>query len=179
MATSPEQLYAGVLLDLAVAAECVEAVAEETARLAALFAATAGLARFFANPIQGVEDKERVVAEVVEGLALSDLLRRFLGVLLRNRRVQLFPEIATAFRRAHDARRGVERVAVASARAMDAASVAALATHLGRRLAKEVEVAVEVAPELIGGLVVQVGSEEIDGSIRGRIRGLRAHLLAE
>jgi len=179
MATPPAQLYAGVLLDLAVAADQVEAVAAETARLAALFGATPGLSRFFANPIQAAAAKERVVAEMVEGLALSDLLRRFLGVVRRNRRLQLFPEIATAFHRAYDVRRGVERVAVRSARAMGAGSVTALATRLRSRLQKEVEVEVEVAPDLIGGLVVQVGSEEIDGSIRGRLKGLRAHLLAE
>jgi len=179
MATAPEQLYAGVLLDLAVDATQVEAVAAEVASLDALFAATPGLPRFLANPVQSTEVKERLVTEAVEGLGLSDLMRRFLGVVLRNRRLQLFRSIAAAFRDAYDARRGVERVAVASARPMAAEQVAALASHFGERLEKRVEVDVEVAPELIGGLVAQVGSEEIDGSIRGRLRGLRAHLLAE
>jgi len=179
MATAPEQLYAGVLLDLAVEADQVDAVAAEVTSLDALFAATPGLTRFFANPVQGVEAKAQMVTDVVEGLSLSDLMRRFLGVVLRNRRLQLFPEIAAAFRRAYDAERGVERVEVVSARPMDEAQVAAVASRLGSRLQKAVEVEVEVAPDLIGGMVVHVGSEEIDGSIRGRLKGLRAHLLAE
>lgn len=179
MATAPEQLYAGVLLDLAVDADQVEAVAAEVASLDALFAATPGLTRFLANPVQTAETKARLVKEVVEGLGLSDLMRRFLGVVLKNRRLQLFPEIAGAFRRVHDIRRGVERVAVASARALGAEQVAAVASRLRSRLERAVEVEVEVIPDLIGGLVVQVGSEEIDGSIRGRLKGLRAHLLAE
>jgi F-type H+-transporting ATPase subunit delta len=179
MATAPEQLYAGVLLDLAVEAKQVDAMAAEVASLDALFTATPGLPRFLANPVQSAEAKERLVAEAVEGLSLSDLMRRFLGVVLRNRRLQLFPEIADAFRDAHDAQRGVERVSVASARPLDRDQVATVATRLGSRLEKAVEVEVKVAPDLIGGLVVQVGSEEIDGSVRGRLKGLRAHLLAE
>ncbi len=179
MATEPEQLYAGVLLDLAVEAEALEAVAEEVARLDALFASTPGLSRFFANPVQSVEAKEKVVAEMVEGLSLSDLMRRFLGVVLHNRRLQLFPGIARAFRQAHDAQRGVERVDVTTARALDESQVEMVAARLGERLGKAVEVEVEVAPQLIGGMVVHVGSEEIDGSVRGRLKGLRAHLLAE
>jgi len=57
MATEPEQLYAGVLLDLAVEADAGESVAAETERLAGLFEATPGLRRFFANPIQSAEAK--------------------------------------------------------------------------------------------------------------------------
>ncbi len=179
MATSPDQLYAGVLLDLAGAAEAVDAVNGEVARVEALFDATPGLDRFLANPVQPVEAKEKVVAEMVEGLGLSDLMRRFLGVVLKNRRLQLFPAIADAFRRAYDARRGVERVALESARPLAEGEVAEVARRLGGRLDKDVEVEVEVRPGLIGGMVVHVGSEEIDGSVRGRLKGLRAHLLAE
>lgn len=179
MATSPDQLYAGVLLDLAGDAEAVDAVNGEVARVDTLFHATPGLDRFLANPIQPMEAKEKVVAEMVEGLGLSDLMRRFLGVVLKNRRLQLFPEIAGAFRRAYDTRRGVERVALESARPLADGEVAKVARRLGGRLDKEVEVEVEVQPGLIGGMVVHVGSEEIDGSVRGRLKGLRAHLLAE
>ncbi|RMF88264.1 MAG: ATP synthase F1 subunit delta [Nitrospirae bacterium] len=178
MASEAAELYARVLLDLADEAGATEAVAGEVGRIDGLFAETPGLSRFFASPVQALEAKEGIVAEMVRGLELSDLMRRFLGVLLKNRRLDLFPEIAAAFREAFDERRGVARVEVETALPLEAAEEAEVAERLGSRLGREVELEVAVQPDLIGGLVVRVDSEEIDGSVRGRLKGLRAHLLA-
>jgi F0F1-type ATP synthase delta subunit len=41
-----------------------------------------------------------------------------------------------------------------------------------------VEATRHVDPDLIGGLVLQAGSLRVDGSVRGRLDGLREELLA-
>ena len=51
-----------------------------------------------------------------------------------------------------------------------------LSAGLGRIYRRPVVVHVQVEPELIGGLLVKVGDEVIDGSIAGRIAELRARL---
>ncbi|HEX9593975.1 MAG TPA: ATP synthase F1 subunit delta [bacterium] len=177
MHTESAQLYAGVLLDLADAAGATDRVAGEVQDVAGLFAATPGLDRFFASPVQRVEPKRQVLGQIVDGLGVSDLTRRFLGVLLDNRRFQLMPAIAATFRERLDTRRGILRVQVESARGLSQAEVATIAARLGTRLGKSVDVEVAARPELIGGLVAHVASEEIDGSVRGKLRGLRTALL--
>jgi F-type H+-transporting ATPase subunit delta len=177
MLTESAQLYAGVLLDLADEAGATDQVAGEVQEVARVFAATPGLDRFFASPVQNAEHKRRVLGEIVDGLGVSDLTRRFLGVLLDNRRLQFTQAIAATFRELLDARRGILRVQVESARGLAAAQVAAIAARLGSRLGKKVHVDVAARPELIGGLVAHVASEEIDGSVRGKLRGLRTTLL--
>jgi F-type H+-transporting ATPase subunit delta len=177
MLTESAQLYAGVLLDLADQAGATDQVAGEVQGIAHLFADTAGLDRFFASPVQRVDHKRQVLGQIVDGLGLSDLTRRFLGVLLDNRRLQFTPEIAATFREMLDTRRGILRVQAESARGLSQAEVAAIAARLGTRLGKSVDVDVAARPELIGGLVVHVASEEIDGSVRGKLRDLRTALL--
>jgi F-type H+-transporting ATPase subunit delta len=177
MRTESAPLYAGVLLDLADQAGATDQVAVEMPQVAGLFAETPGLGRFFASPVQRAEHKRRVLDQIVTGLDLSDLTRRFLGVLLDNRRLQFLPAIAETFRELLDIRGGILRVQVESARGLSAAEMAAIAARLGTRLGKTVDVDVAARPELIGGLVAHVASEEIDGSVRGKLRGLRTVLL--
>ena len=176
MLTESATLYAGVLLDLADEAGAIDQTAGEMQDLAHLFADTPGLDRFFASPVQRAEHKQQVLGQIVDGLGVSDLTRRFLGVLMDNRRLQFMPEIAETFREMLDTRRGILRVQVESARGLSKAEVAAIAERLGSRLRKSVDVEVAEHPELIGGLIAHVASEEIDGSVRGKLRGLRAAL---
>jgi len=177
MITESAHLYAGVLLDLAVAAKATDQVAGEVRAVARLFHDTPGIDRFFASPVQRAEHKRAVVQRIVTGLNLSDLTRRFIGVVLDNGRFAVMPAIAEAFHALLDAQRGIVRVQVESARPMDAAEVSAVTQRLAARLGKEIEVEVADRPDLIGGLVAHVQSEEIDGSVRGKLRGLRTALL--
>jgi F-type H+-transporting ATPase subunit delta len=51
---------------------------------------------------------------------------------------------------------------------------AQLTEHLGKRL----ELDVKVDPSLIGGVVLRLGDQVIDGSLSGRLRAIEAALLA-
>ncbi|MCA1711447.1 MAG: F0F1 ATP synthase subunit delta [Actinobacteria bacterium] len=62
---------------------------------------------------------------------------------------------------------------VTSAVALDAEQQERLAVALGRSLGREVQVQVEVDPKVLGGLVVRVGDEVIDGSTVHRLREAR------
>ncbi|QNG18271.1 F0F1 ATP synthase subunit delta [Rhodococcus triatomae] len=62
---------------------------------------------------------------------------------------------------------------VTSVSALSQAQSDRLATTLTRLYGKPVTVHVEVDPELLGGLVVRVGDEVIDGSAAGRLAALR------
>ncbi|MEO9221394.1 MAG: F0F1 ATP synthase subunit delta [Mycobacteriaceae bacterium] len=65
---------------------------------------------------------------------------------------------------------------VRSAVALSAEQEQRLAANLSRTYRREVTVHVEVDPALVGGMVIQVGDEVIDGSIAGRLDALRRKL---
>lgn len=53
----------------------------------------------------------------------------------------------------------------------------ALAQKLGRIYGREMSIHAEVDPSLLGGMVVRVGDEVIDGSTSGKLERLRNHLV--
>lgn len=53
-----------------------------------------------------------------------------------------------------------------------------LEKNLARRFGDEVETEYELDPLLLGGVVVRVGDEVIDGSLAGKLAGLREKLVA-
>ncbi|WP_291313859.1 F0F1 ATP synthase subunit delta [Corynebacterium sp. UBA2622] len=74
--------------------------------------------------------------------------------------------------------RGKTVARVTTAEALSEPQREALAGKLQNIYGREMAVHTEVDPSLLGGMVIRVGDEEIDGSTRGKIMRLRADLAA-
>jgi F-type H+-transporting ATPase subunit delta len=70
------------------------------------------------------------------------------------------------------AHKGETRAEVTSAYPLSAEQVDALAAKLRTRVGREVSLETRVDPAIMGGLVVKIGSQMIDSSIRTRLNTL-------
>ena len=112
----------------------------------------------------------------VLSLETGGSLARFITLLAENRRLEALPEIQGLFaelRREHD---GIAEVVVRTARDLGAAQIELIGKSLQRRLQRQVEVVVEVDDSLLGGAVLRVGDQVIDGSLTGQLAALAASL---
>lgn len=75
--------------------------------------------------------------------------------------------------------RGKAVARVASAEALSDAQRTALAGKLEQIYGREMAIHSEVDPSLLGGMVVRVGDEVIDGSTRGKLERLRTDMAAQ
>jgi F-type H+-transporting ATPase subunit delta len=137
----------------------------------------ADVATFLISPALTRRAREPVLAGALEGNS-SPLLRKFLGVLNQNNRLDLIRAIAAAYREALDERGGRVRVWVRSAAPLDDAERDRLRGALAASLGKEPILAVRIEPELLGGLMIQVGDRVYDSTVRSRLDALRTQLLA-
>ncbi|MGH6787410.1 MAG: F0F1 ATP synthase subunit delta [Novosphingobium sp.] len=164
--------YASALYDLASEQGFVSAVEGDLDTLAAALAESADLAALIRNPQVAREAAGKAVEGVAELLGLSPLTRNFLGVLAHNRRLSKLPETIRAFAAIAATARGEVTAEVTSAHPLSDAQLAALADKLKAREGKEVKLKASVDPDILGGLVVRIGSRQIDSSIRTRLNTL-------
>jgi F-type H+-transporting ATPase subunit delta len=154
-----------------------DAVAAELTEFVRATSTHPDVATFLASPVVGKRAKAAALAQALAGA--SELFRGLIGVLARNNRLYLLPEVASAYRQLLDTRAGRVRVKVASAVPLSDAQTAALTANLKALLGhQEPFLDVRVDPDLLGGLVVQVGDSVIDTSVRSRLQSLRSLLLA-
>ena len=74
--------------------------------------------------------------------------------------------------------RGKSVARVVAAEALSSAQREALASKLENIYGREMAIHTEVDPSLLGGMIIRVGDEEIDGSTRGKLARLRTDLAA-
>jgi F-type H+-transporting ATPase subunit delta len=137
--------------------------------------ATPALERVLGHPAVPAERKRAVLAAVLDRPA-DHLAVRLAALLSERRRLALLPQIERSYVEQWNRRRGAVTAEVATASALAPAQEEALASALRRLGGRAVEVRGEVRPDLLGGVVVRMEGRVFDGSVRGRLRALRAAL---
>jgi F-type H+-transporting ATPase subunit delta len=164
--------YASALFELASEAGFVSAVEGDLETLDEALRESPELRALIRNPEVSREALGRVLNGLGAQLNLSDLTRNFLGVLAQNRRVGELPKIIRAFRSIAAVQRGEVTAEVASAHPLSDEQLTTLEQKLRARQGRTVKLKTRVDPDLLGGLVVTIGSQRIDSSIRSRLNSL-------
>ena len=174
------RVYAQSLLELAEAAGGEEKIAETGEQLQSLLEivrAEPAFAEFLRSPIVKRSSRGESLKRVLDG-QVSDLLLRFILVLNDKGRLGRLSDIAAAYDEMLNDRFGRIEVDVFTVEGrLDDAQMSLLADKVRSRLGKEPVFHQYSDPSLLGGLVLRVGDQLIDGSVRGRLRGLRESLM--
>lgn len=164
--------YAAALFDLASEQGQVTAVERDLDTLGEAVHQTDDFAALIRNPQITREATAKAMDAIADLLSLSGLTRNFLGVLAHNRRLAALPDVVRAFSAIAAAQRGEVTAQVTSAHPLSDAQLKALTEKLKAREGKDIKLTASVDPEILGGLVVRVGSRQIDSSIRTRLNSL-------
>jgi F-type H+-transporting ATPase subunit delta len=144
--------------------------------LAGMLAADPRTRQFLETPQVRPEQKKEALRQALAGRA-PELFVRFVMVLVDKRRQTLLPEIAQAYRALVDQRMGRARVDVAISHAPDEALQAEIQRALEVQLGRTVIPTYRVDPELLGGMVLRLGDEILDSSVRSSAAQLRRRLM--
>ena len=164
--------YALALFELARDGKALDSVAESLATLKSALAESADLKALTQSPLIGREDAAKAVAAVAKLLKLDKLTGRTLGVLAENRRLAQIPNVIRAYETLLSAHKGETRAEVTSAFPLSKTQVTALAKQLKARTGRDTALDLAVDPAIMGGLIVKMGSQMIDGSLRTRLNTL-------
>jgi F-type H+-transporting ATPase subunit delta len=168
--------YALALFELARDAKQIEAVGASLATLRGAIEQSDDLRTLINSPLIAREEQARAVGAVVGSLSLDQLTGNFIGVLAQNRRLPQLPNVIRAFNLLAARHRGEITAEITSARPLDDDQVGAIKQQLRARIGRDIAVDLSVDPAILGGLVVKVGSQMIDSSIRTKLNTL-AHAM--
>lgn len=164
--------YAVALFDLARDSNALDTVAGSLAGLKAAAAQSADFKSLINSPVLSREAAGKTIAAVASSMGLDPLTTKFLGVLAANRRLGQLPAVIRAYETLLSNHKGEARAEVTSAHPLDADQVTALSRSLRARVGRDVAIDAKVDPAILGGLVVKIGSQMIDSSIRTRLNTL-------
>jgi F-type H+-transporting ATPase subunit delta len=143
----------------------------------ALIVSDAQVARLIADPAVAADRVAGLIVEVAGG-DLGERGSNFVKVLAENDRLSLLPEIGVQFETLKADAEGTLEATITSAQELSQAQLDELVAGLKARFNRAVNVQVAVDPELIGGAVIAIGDQVIDGSVKGRLQRMSFALQA-
>jgi F-type H+-transporting ATPase subunit delta len=176
MNTAIGQRYAKALFELASEEGSLDSSRASLERLSEILAQHSELKNVWANPIFSREERRQVFSQVMKRVDAPPGLLRFVDLLVAKNRLAYLPEIIRAFRAMVDERLGRQTILVRTPHELKAEEKAHLQSRLEESLGRQVVLTIETDPALITGIVIQMGSRVIDGSVRGQLNKLRQTL---
>jgi F-type H+-transporting ATPase subunit delta len=174
--TAVAERYARSLYELAAEANAVGDVERDLSGFEGLLKESPDLDRLIRSPVFAADEQSRAIAAVLARAGIGGLAGNFLRVLANNRRLFAAPVIIAAFRRITAEARGEASAEVTSAHALSADQENELKAALKSVAGKDVTIAAKVDPSLLGGLVVKMGSRQIDTSLKTKLASLKLAL---
>jgi len=170
------QPYAQALLSIAQSQNLTEEVAEDTRTFLGLLRGSQELTNFLSNPFVKQENKKNVLKQLL-GEGGNSYLRNFLLLLVDRRRIAFLEPILQQYlvllRQLNQTVLAEITSAVPLTEAQQQAITEKVITFTK---ARQVELETKIDSDLIGGVIIKVGSQVIDASLRGQLRRLSLRL---
>ncbi|NBS99722.1 MAG: ATP synthase F1 subunit delta [Betaproteobacteria bacterium] len=126
----------------------------------------AGWSRMIARLAAGLQDP------VTNRMLANPAQKNFIQLLVSNERLSVASALAEAFETLRNTHEQVLDAHIVSAFTMDALQQQSLVDVLKAKYGRNVKVSVEIDESLIGGVIIRIGDEVIDASIRGKVSQL-------
>ncbi|NJM98313.1 MAG: F0F1 ATP synthase subunit delta [Phormidesmis sp. RL_2_1] len=168
--------YAQALLSVAQSKNQVDEISQVAADILSLLKESEEFSAFLANPVADKDVKKGVLKKVL-GDESNQQMKNFLMLLVDKNRIYLTEPILQQFQsQVRELRQTVLATVTSAIELTDEQKETVKQKVLGMTGAQSVELESSIDPELIGGVIIKIGSQVLDASVRGQLRRISLQL---
>jgi F-type H+-transporting ATPase subunit delta len=169
--------YSEAMLELAISAKQEDKVFEELKLITAVIGSDPEMTIVINHPAIDAGEKKSFLSDLFKG-KISELSANLIGLLADKRRLDLIPFIESSYRELLNERKNIVSATLSCSERLADSAVANIKAQLTEHLGKTLELEVQVDSSLIGGVVLRMGDQVIDGSLKGQLKALEKSLLS-
>jgi F-type H+-transporting ATPase subunit delta len=164
-------VYARSLFEVANEAGKLDVVREQLGQFAGALEKDRELQVFFFSPYFSTQEKKDGLDKAVTGA--DPIFQNFLELLLEKHRAPAVFRIRRELDRLWEQENQLLPVQITSAIELDTKTIKSIGDRVGDQTGRKVDLSSSVEPDILGGIIVRVGNNVIDASIRARLDQLR------
>lgn len=168
MGSVAAERYAAALYEVACEAHAEESTLGELREASACFQEFPELLRIFSAPFIPKTERLDTVKAVFTGMLCQNVLN-FMMLLTEKGRIAEFDMVVAAYAEIYNQAHNICVAEVVSAIPLSGELMDKLAAKLSQVTGKQVVLTAKVDPAILGGLVIDLGGERMDSSVRTRI----------
>lgn len=168
--------YAEALMSVAKSNDLTDRFGEDVATLLNLLQESPELQHFLGNPIVKADDKKAVLQRI-GGEQFHPYLMNFLNIVVDRRRILFLEGICKQYQALlRKLKQTVLAEVISAVELNDAQKQSVREKVQAMTNAHQVDLEAKIDPDLIGGVIIKVGSQVVDASLRGQLRRIGIRL---
>jgi F-type H+-transporting ATPase subunit delta len=176
IATVVSRRYAKALFAVGHERGEIEAYGKDLAEMAGVLEVSPELLRVFANPVFSAEQKKQILDGLFKKIKIGPMAQNFLKLLADKGRLGKLPEIALFYQTLLDEAQGIVRGELVTAVELDDAKQKAIKDQLEKQFNTSLVLNYQTDEEILGGVVLKVGDQVLDASLRAQLNILKENI---
>ncbi len=169
--------YAEALMSLAQQKNITDAIGEDVRTLLTLIQESSELKTFLSSPLVKAEDKKAIIRQAA-GEQINPFFLNFLLLLVDKKRIGFVEGVCSKYLEILRKLNNVVLAEVTSAvRLYEGEAEKLVAKIKNLTGADQVEIQTKIDPDIIGGVIIKVGSQVYDASLKGQLRRISLNVL--
>lgn len=168
--------YSQAMFDIAQSDNSLDTVLADMKTVRTVMRENENLRKFLGNPLVTVKAKKETLEKIFAS-SVSTIVCRFLYVMVDRRREAAITEAVENFIDLARAAQNIEVAKIRVIKPLTAEEETALVKKLEAMTGKKIEPMYYTDPSILGGVVIQIGDQVIDGSLKRQIRNMEHALL--
>jgi F-type H+-transporting ATPase subunit delta len=168
-------VYSRSLFEAALDADRLDVIREQLGEFADALDANRELQVFFFSPYFSTQEKKDGLQRLIDGA--DPLFLNFLELLVENHRMPVIFRVRRGYDSLWESHNRLLPVEVTSAIELDEQTVRGIGDRIAEQTGRRIELSSIVEPDILGGIVVRVGNQVLDASIRNRLDSLRKQVV--
>ena len=169
--------YAKAIFELAKEKNELDSIENNFKNLLELYNSNLDLKYFIQNPTHTFTNQLKVINTISEKMQFSKILKNFLSVLVKKRRIFFLKKIILSFLKLSSIKRGELNAKLISSKDLSNEELKNVSSELSKTTGSEISFDYQVDKDLIGGFKMQIGSLMIDTSIKNKLKKYKQTML--
>ncbi|KXZ40525.1 F-type H+-transporting ATPase subunit delta [Alkalithermobacter thermoalcaliphilus JW-YL-7 = DSM 7308] len=167
--------YASAIFEVGVELNKEEMFYEELKIISSNFEENEKFFKMLKTPILSKQEKKELIENIYKDKASLEIVN-FLKVLIDKDRISIIREIVDIYKQLLNENKNEIQAIAITAVPMSEESLKELTYKLCEKTKKNVKVKNQVDPTVLGGVLVKMGNEEIDGTVKTKLEKLKKQL---
>lgn len=159
-------VYAGALYELGIELKCLDDIHKNLKEYKSVFTECPDLMSILSSPDIDIEDKNALICKIFGGEGITE---NFLYILVGRSRINIFYDIQKRFEKLYNADNGICEVKITTSMPLSEEMHEKIIAKFSKKTGHKVKLTEEVSPDILGGIIIEYGNTQIDGSVKNAI----------
>lgn len=176
MAELVAKRYAGALFEVGIEENKLDLFADELKNIVLIFDENLNFFNILKSPLISKKEKKELVENVYTDKVSNEILN-FLRILVDKDRISIIKEMSIQYKNLLNKKNNIIEAVAVTAIPLESVQMEDLKAKLSATTGKNMEITNVVDENILGGILIRMGYEEIDGTVKTRLEKLKKELL--